>query len=50
MTNAEVDGMSSESEVETRTVGGEKGEYELPCDWQFCNEFCCGHPVFYILR
>ncbi|CEO60388.1 hypothetical protein PMG11_05017 [Penicillium brasilianum] len=49
-TNAEVNDTSSESDGETRTGGDEKGEYDLPSDWQFCNEFCCGHPVFYILR
>ncbi|KAJ5380507.1 uncharacterized protein N7496_002935 [Penicillium cataractarum] len=48
-TNDEVYDTSSESDVETRT-GGEKVEYELPNDWQFCNECCCGHPVVYILR
>ncbi|KAF3388772.1 hypothetical protein F1880_003919 [Penicillium rolfsii] len=48
-TNADVDQTSSESDEENQTAT-ERVEYEVPNDWQFCNECCCGHPVFYILR
>lgn len=48
-TNDNVEDTSSESDEDTQT-GGEKVEYEVPSDWQFCNECCWGHPVFYIVR
>lgn len=43
------DETSLESDEEARAEG-EKVDYELPSDWHFCNECCCGHPVIYILR